>query len=315
MKIISIMIPTYNEEENVDLLYEAVKNEFKCNLEKYKYEILFIDNKSKDNTREKIRNICSKDKNVKAIFNTQNFGQFNSPYYGLINTSGDCTISICADFQDPIEMIHKFVHEWENGYKIVVGIKTKSRESKIVYFFRSVYYKLIRRFSEVEQIEHFTGFGLYDKDFIKVLRELKDPEPYMRGIVAELGYERKEIEYEQPKRLYGKSKNNFYRLYDAAMLGITSYTKIGMHIATMIGFTMTIICILIAIIYLIYKLILWEQFLIGVAPIIIGMFFIGGIQLFFIGLVGEYIANINARIMNRPLVVEEERINFKGEKV
>lgn len=315
MKIISIMIPTYNEEENVDLLYEAIKNEFKYNLEKYKYEILFIDNKSKDNTREKIRNICSKDKNVKAIFNTQNFGQFNSPYYGLINTSGDCTISICADFQDPIEMIHKFVHEWENGYKIVVGIKTKSRESKIVYFFRSVYYKLIRRFSEVEQIEHFTGFGLYDKDFIKVLRELKDPEPYMRGIVAELGYERKEIEYEQPKRLYGKSKNNFYRLYDAAMLGITSYTKIGMHIATMIGFTMTIICILIAIIYLIYKLILWEQFLIGVAPIIIGMFFIGGIQLFFIGLVGEYIANINARIMNRPLVVEEERINFKGEKV
>ncbi len=313
MKKISIMVPTYNEEENVELLHEKIVEEFKNNLPNYKYEILFIDNKSKDKTREKIRKICKKDKNVKAIFNAQNFGQFNSPYYGLTKTTGDCTISMCADFQDPIEMIHKFVKEWENGYKIVIGIKTKSKESKIMYFFRSVYYKLIKKFSDVEQIEHFTGFGLYDKDFIKVLSELKDSQPYMRGIVAELGYERKEIEYVQAKRLYGKTSNNFMKLYDAAMLGITSYTKVGMHIATLLGFAMSIICILVAIIYFILKLLFWNSIPIGIVPIIIGMFFIGGVQLFFVGFLGEYIVNINARVMNRPLVIEEERINFDGE--
>ena len=310
MKTISIMVPTYNEEENVELLYEAIKKEFKENLENYKYEILFIDNKSKDNTRQKIRKICSKDKDVKAIFNAHNFGQFNSPYYGLIQTSGDCTINLCADFQDPVEMIHKFVEEWENGYKIVIGIKTKSKENKLMYLLRSFYYKLIKKFSEVEQIEHFTGFGLYDKDFIKVLRDLKDPQPYMRGIVAELGYERKEIEYVQQKRLYGKTSNNFMKLYDAGMLGITSYTKMGMHLATIIGAICSIICFIIGIIYLIIKLVNWNSMPVGIAPILISMLFIGGIQLFFIGFLGEYIVNINARVMNRPLVVEEERINF-----
>lgn len=194
-KRISIMVPTYNEEENVELMYKALKDVFKKDLPNYQYEILFIDNKSKDNTRKLIRGICEKDKNVKAIFNAQNFGQFNSPYYGLISTTGDCTISVAADFQDPVEMIPKFVHEWENGYKIVIGIKSKSQESKIVYLLRSFYYKLIKKFSEVEQIEHFTGFGLYDKSFIEVLRKLDDPEPYLRGIVAELGFERKEIPF------------------------------------------------------------------------------------------------------------------------
>lgn len=310
MKKISIMIPTYNEEENVELLYEAIMNEFKEHLKNYKYEILFIDNKSKDNTREKIRNIAKKDKNVRAIFNAQNFGQFNSPYYGLTQTTGDCTISMCADFQDPVEMIHKFVKEWENGYKIVIGIKTKSKENKLMYLFRSIYYKLIKKFSDVEQIEHFTGFGLYDKDFINVLRNLKDPQPYMRGIVAELGYERKEIEYVQAKRLHGKTSNNFLKLYDAAMLGFTSYTKIGMHIATILGFIIAALCILIGIIYLVLKLIYWDKLPTGIAPILISMFFIGGVQLFFIGFLGEYIVNINARVMNRPLVVEEERVNF-----
>lgn len=310
MKKISIMVPTYNEEENVELLYEAIKKEFKDNLSNYKYEILFIDNKSKDSTREKLKNICKRDKNVRAIFNAQNFGQFNSPYYGLTQTTGDCTISMCADFQDPVEMIHKFVKEWENGYKIVIGIKTKSKENKIMYLFRSIYYKLIKKFSDVEQIEHFTGFGLYDKDFIEVLRNLKDSQPYMRGIVAELGYERKEIEYEQAKRLHGKTSNNFLKLYDAAMLGFTSYTKIGMHIATIVGFVIAALCILIGLIYFVLKLIYWDKLPIGIAPIIISMFFIGGVQLFFIGFLGEYIVNINARVMNRPLVVEEERINF-----
>ena len=187
-KTISVMVPTYNEEENVELMYQALVKMFQKDLPNYHYEILFIDNKSKDNTRKLLRQICEKDKNVKAILNAQNFGQFNSPYYGLINTSGDCTISVAADFQDPIEMIPKFVQSWEEGYKIVIGIKNQSKESKIMYFLRSLYYKLIKKFSEVEQIEHFTGFGLYDKKFIEVLKNLDDPDPYLRGIVSELGF-------------------------------------------------------------------------------------------------------------------------------
>lgn len=314
MKTISIMVPTYNEEENVELMYQALKEMFKKDLPKYQYEILFIDNKSKDNTRKLIRKICEKDQNVKAIFNAQNFGQFNSPYYGLISTTGDCTISVAADFQDPVDMIPKFVKEWENGYKIVIGIKNKSEESKIVYLLRSLYYKLIKKFSEVEQIEHFTGFGLYDKEFIKVLRELDDPEPYLRGIVSELGFERKEIPFTQPKRERGKSSNNWYRLYDGAMLGITSYTKIGLRIATIIGFIVSFLSIIVAIVYLILKLCMWNSFQAGIAPLIIGVFFLGGLQIFFIGFLGEYILKINQRVMHRPLVVVEEKINFKESK-
>lgn len=311
MKTISIMVPTYNEEENVNLMYEALKRLFQDELQKYQYEILFIDNKSKDHTRDLIREICKKDKNVKAIFNAQNFGQFNSPYYGLISTSGDCTISVAADFQDPVEMIPKFVKEWENGYKIVIGVKKKSQESKLVYFLRSLYYKLIKKFSEVEQIEHFTGFGLYDKDFIQVLRDLDDPEPYLRGIVAELGFERKEIPFVQPKRERGKSSNNWYRLYDGAMLGITSYTKIGLRMATIVGFIISFLSILVAFIYLILKLCMWNSFQAGMAPLLIGVFLLGGMQIFFIGFLGEYILKINQRVMHRPLVVVEERLNME----
>ena len=316
MKTISIMVPTYNEEENVELMYQALKDTFKNDLPNYQYEILFIDNKSQDNTRKLIRKICEKDKNVKAIFNTQNFGQFNSPYYGLINTTGECTISVAADFQDPIEMIPKFVKEWENGYKIVIGIKNKSQESKIVYFLRSLYYKLIKKFSEVEQIEHFTGFGLYDKKFIKILKDLDDPEPYLRGIVSELGFERKEIPFEQPKRERGKSSNNWYKLYDGAMLGITSYTKIGLRIATILGFMVSFLSIIVALVYLVLKLCMWDSFQAGIAPLIIGVFLLGGLQIFFIGFLGEYILKINQRLMHRPLVIEEERLNFnEKEKV
>lgn len=311
MKTISIMVPTYNEEENVNLMYEALKKLFQNELQKYQYEILFIDNKSKDHTRDLIREICKKDKNVKAIFNAQNFGQFNSPYYGLISTSGDCTISVAADFQDPVEMIPKFVKEWENGYKIVIGVKKKSQESKLVYFLRSLYYKLIKKFSEVEQIEHFTGFGLYDKDFIQVLRDLDDPEPYLRGIVAELGFERKEIPFVQPKRERGKSSNNWYRLYDGAMLGITSYTKIGLRMATIVGFIISFLSILVAFVYLILKLCMWNSFQAGMAPLLIGVFLLGGMQIFFIGFLGEYILKINQRVMHRPLVVVEERLNME----
>lgn len=304
------MVPCYNEEENVVPLSEAVIATLEKDLPEYDYEILFIDNCSNDKTREKLILLCSKNKKIKAIFNTKNFGQFNSPYYGLCQTTGDCTICLCADFQDPIDMIPKFVHEWENGYKIVCGIKTSSKENKIMYFLRGVYYKTIKKMSEVEQIEQFTGFGLYDKSFIQVLRDLKDPTPFLRGIVAELGPERKEIPYEQQERRAGKTSNNWYRLYDAAMLSFTSYTKIGLRLATFIGFGLSAVSVVIAIIYFILKLLHWNDFPAGMTPILLGVFVIGSMQLFFIGLLGEYIMNMNARLMNRPLVIEQERINF-----
>lgn len=313
-KTISILIPCYNEEENVVPMSEAIVDLFETQLTEYNYELVFIDNDSHDKTRELLREICSKNPNVKAIFNAKNFGQFNSPYYGMLQTTGDCTISMVCDFQDPIELIPQYIKEWENGYKIVIGIKTSSRESKLMYFLRSIYYKMIKRFSDVEQIEHFTGSGLYDKSFIDVLRDLKDPKPFMRGIVAELGFKRKEIPYEQPQRRAGKTHNNFYTLYDAAMLSITSYTKIGLRLATFAGCACGGVSILIALVYLIMKLVMWNQFQAGMAPILIGMFFLGSIQLFFIGFIGEYVLSINERVMNRPLVVEEERINFTGDK-
>lgn len=219
-----------------------------------------------------------------------------------------------CDFQDPIELIPKYLEAWEQGYKIVIGIKTSSKENPIMYRLRSMYYKMLRKFSDVEQIEHFTGSGLYDKSFVDVLRNLNDPTPFLRGIVAELGYKIKKIPYEQPNRRAGKTHNNFYTLYDAAMLSFTSYTKIGLRMATFLGGAIGAVSVIIALIYLILKLIFWNRFVAGVAPIAIGMFFLGGVQLFFLGLLGEYILSINKRIMNRPLVVEEERINFENGK-
>lgn len=316
MKKISILIPCYNEEENVVPMSEAIVDLFENKLTEYDYELVFIDNDSHDMTRTLLREICKNNSKIRAILNAKNFGQFNSPYYGILQTTGDCTISMVCDFQDPIELIPQYLQEWENGYKIVIGIKTSSRENPVMYHLRSMYYKIIKKFSDVEQIEHFTGSGLYDKEFVQVLRELKDPTPFLRGIVAELGFRRKEIPYEQPERRAGKTHNNFYRLYDAAMLSFTSYTKIGLRIATFLGILCGIVCILIGIIYLVLKLVLWERFAAGMAPVLIGMFFLGSIQLFFLGFLGEYILSINQRVMNRPLVIEEERINFdETEKV
>lgn len=310
MKKVSILIPCYNEEDNVIPMSEAIVNLFTTQLTQYDYELVFIDNDSKDTTRPKLRKICEKNPHIKAIFNAKNFGQFNSPYYGILQTTGDCTISMVCDFQDPIELIPRYLEEWEKGYKIVIGIKTSSKENKLVYGLRTLYYKIIKKFSDVEQIEHFTGSGLYDKEFVQVLRNLKDPTPFLRGIVAELGYKRKEIPYEQPKRRAGKTHNNFFTLYDAAMLSITSYTKVGLRACTFLGMICGTISALIGLIYLILKLLFWNRFAAGMAPILIGMFFLGSLQLFFIGFIGEYISSINRRVMNRPLVVEEERINF-----
>ncbi|MBA4686405.1 MAG: glycosyltransferase [Candidatus Galacturonibacter soehngenii] len=310
MKKISVLIPCYNEEENVKPISVAVTNILVNELAQYDYELIFIDNCSTDNTQLYLREICSQNSKIKAIFNAKNFGQFNSPFYGMCQTTGDCTITMCCDFQDPVEMIPKLVKEWEDGFKIVSAIKTTSKENKIMRFLRSCYYHMIKKMSDVEQIEHFTGFGLYDKSFIEVLRGLDDPAPFLRGIVAELGFKRKDIPYEQQKRLAGKTHNNWYSLYDAAMLSFTSYTKIGLRIATIVGFICSATSLAIALVYLISKLIYWDRFSAGTAPILIGVFLMGSIQLFFIGVVGEYILNINKRIMKRPLVIEEERINF-----
>ena len=314
MKKISVLIPTYNEQDNIALLSEELIKVFQNELSNYKYEIVFIDNYSKDNSRTIIRSLCEENPNIKAIFNAKNFGQFNSPYYGLQQTTGDCTILMCADFQDPIEMIPRFVHEWEQGYKIVIGIKNKSQENPIMYFLRSCYYKMIKKLSDVEQIEHFTGFGLYDKTFINILRDLNDSSPFLRGIVAELGYERKEIPYEQQKRRSGKTSNNWYSLYDAAMLSFTSYTKIGLRLATFIGFLCSGVSMLIAMFYLVMKLIYWDEFIAGNLPILLSVCVFGSVQMFFTGLIGEYILGINTRVMNRPLVIEEERIGFSDKK-
>ena len=311
MKKVSILIPCYNEQENVRPMREAIVDLFEKQLTQYDYELLFIDNDSSDQTRPILREICKNNEHIKAIFNAKNFGQFNSPYYGMLQTTGDCTISMVCDFQDPVELIPQYLEAWEQGYKIVIGIKTSSKENPIMYHLRSVYYKMIKKFSDVEQIEHFTGSGLYDKDFIQVLRDLKDPTPFLRGIVAELGYKRKEIPYEQPERRAGKTHNNFLRLYDAAMLSFTSYTKIGLRMATFLGMGCGAISAVIGLIYLIMKLVLWDTFAAGMAPVLIGMFFLGSVQLFFLGFIGEYVLSINQRVMNRPLVIEEERINFK----
>ncbi len=310
MKKISVLVPCYNEEENVEPLSIAIINQLES-LKNYDWELIFIDNCSIDGTRKILEDLCNKNKKIKAIFNAKNFGQFNSPYYGLLQTSGDCVISMCADFQDPVEMIPKFVKEWENGYKIVCAIKTTSKENKLMYFLRSCYYSIIKKMSDVEQIEHFTGFGLYDRSFIETLKTLDDPVPFLRGIVAELGYKRKDIPYEQAKRRAGKTSNNWYRLYDAAMLSFTSYTKIGIRIATITGFVFSFFSLFTALIYLILKLLNWNTFPAGTTPILIGVFLFGSIQLFFIGLIGEYILNINTRVMHRPLVIEEKRINFE----
>lgn len=313
MKKLGIMIPCYNEEENIVQICNAVVYEITANLPQYDYEILIMDNCSTDNTRPLIREICKNNKKIKAIFNAKNFGQFNSPYYGMLQMDTDCVIQICADFQDPVELIPTFVKEWENGYKIVSGIKTASKENKIMRFFRTCYYKLIKKMSSVEQIEHFTGFGLYDKDFIEVLRNLNDPTPFIRGIVAELGYKRKNVEYTQLKRAAGKTHNNFFTLYDAAMLSFTSYTKIGLRMASFFGFLTALISAIIGIVYLVMKLIWWDRFPGGTVPTLIIITFLGSVQLFFLGFMGEYIMSINTRVMNRPLVIEEERINFDEE--
>ena len=309
-KIITIVIPTYKEEDNIIPAYKEVTSIMVNELSHYDYEIMFVDNDSPDNTRFLIKELCEKDKKVKAIFNARNFGQARSHFYGLIQAQGDCAVLLHADLQNPPSVIPLFVKEWENGAKVVVGIKDNSKENRFMFFMRSVYYKLMSKVSDTEQIEHFSDFELLDKEFLNVLIRLNDPLPYLRGIVSELGFKMKRVHYSQNNRERGETSANWKVIYDFAMLGITSYTKSIMRLATKIGFVLSFISMIIAIITFIMKLNNWDEFPIGVASTSIGVWFLGSVQLFFIGFLGEYVLNINTRVMNRPLVIEQERINF-----
>ncbi len=310
MKSINVVIPTFNEEENVNQVYAQVIAELDKYRDRYDVGIMFIDNDSTDATRALIVKLAQEDKRVKAIFNAMNFGFVKSQFYGLISAPGDAVILMAADLQDPPATIPLLISEWEKGSKVVTGIVKKSKENILMFFVRKLYYKVIHRLSDVNQIEHFNGYALYSREFIEVIREIKDPQPYLRGMVAELGFKRTSIYYEQAKRLRGETKFNFFKLYDLAMLGITSYSKSVMRIATMLGFGLAIVSFLIGLYTVVMKLINWDTYPVGTAAMVVGVFVLGSIQLFFIGMLGEYILNINARILNRPLVVEERRINF-----
>ncbi|NEU10293.1 glycosyltransferase family 2 protein [Flavihumibacter sp. R14] len=312
MKLISIVTPCYNEEENVANLYQQVR-EVLLKLPGYSYEHIFIDNASTDNTVEILKELAAEDRNVKIIVNARNFGHIRSPYYGLLQSKGDAVILIVADLQDPPSLIEKFIRSWENGYKIVIGVKNKSRENRVMFMIRKLFYNIITKISDTDLVKNFTGFGLYDKQFIDVLRELDEPYPYFRGLIAELGFNRLEIEYTQPKREKGNTKNNFYTLYDMAMLGFVNHSKLPLRLASFIGFSVSIFSILIAFAYFIYKLLDWYNFQLGIAPLVIGIFFFGGVQLFFLGVIGEYIGSIQTQVKKRPLVIEKLRINFENE--
>jgi polyisoprenyl-phosphate glycosyltransferase len=309
MKLITVVTPCFNEEENVREVYEQVKAVFAA-LPQYRYEHLFIDNASTDCTVAILKEIAAADRNVKIIVNQRNFGHVRSPYHALLQASGDAVIGIVADLQDPPSMIPRFLEQWEAGYTVVLGVKAGSDDSAPMYALRQMFYALINRLSDVDLVQNATGFGLYDKTFVDILRTLDEPYPYYRGLIAELGFTPALIPYRQPARQRGLTKNNWYTLYDLAMLGITSHSKVPLRLATILGFSLSILSFAVALAYFVYKLVFWERFTAGVAPLVIGAFFLFSAQLFFLGLLGEYVAVIHTRVMKRPLVVEKERVNF-----
>ena len=310
MKYISLVSPCYNEEENIVEFYTRVKNVMKKLSKKYKYEHIFIDNASTDNTVKMLKQIAVKDKNVKIIVNSRNFGHLRSPYYALFQTSGDAVILIASDLEDPPELISELIKKWDEGFKIVKAIKTDSQKSKLMFFVRKMFYKFINKISEIDLTINYYGYGLYDKKIIDILKNLNEPYPYFRGLISSIGFEYATVEFVKPKRKKGFSKNNFFTLYDMAMLGITNHSKLPLRIATFVGFIMAFISFLVALGYTIYKLLYWDKFQLGMAPIMIGLFFFTSLQLFFIGIIGEYIGNIFTHVKNFPLVIEKERINF-----
>jgi glycosyltransferase involved in cell wall biosynthesis len=309
MKRISVVTPCYNEEENVEEIYRQIKAVC-AKLPAYDYEHVFIDNASSDNTVALLKKIAEQDKHVKIIVNARNFGHIRSPFYGMLQATGDAVVLIAADLQDPPELIKDFVQQWEAGFKVVVGVKPASHEAFPMAAIRRAYYDLITKIADMRLIKNFTGFGLYDRSVVDVLSKIDDAYPYFRGLISEIGFPVAQVPFTQPTRARGITKNNFYTLYDMALLGITTHSKLPIRVATMGGFILSVLSLLTATIVLGLKLAFWNHFAMGVAPILIGMFFLAAIQLFFIGILGEYVLSIHTQTLKRPLVVESERVNF-----
>jgi len=308
---ISVISGCYNEEGNIEEFCDRVCGAFDS-IRENNYELILIDNASTDGTQEKIRKIAAMNPRIKAIFNSRNFGHIRSPYHALMQAAGNAVICMASDLQDPPEMIPRLIEEWRKGVKTVVCVKESSEESPVFFLIRRTYYALVHRLSDTKLIQNFTGFGLYDRAIVEYCRKVDDPYPYFRGQISEIGLPIKEIPYRQPLRKRGITKNNFFTLYDLAMLGITSHSKVPLRLATMLGFSMAILSLLVAFVYLIYKLVFWYTLPVGTAPLVIGLFFFASVQLFFIGILGEYIGAIHTQVLKRPLVVEKERINFKS---
>jgi len=309
MKLVSIVAPTFNEVDNIRDFVSQVKAVFE-KLPHYQYEMVIIDNASTDGTQALLREMAGRDQRLKLIFNARNFGWIRSPYHGLLQAAGDAVILMASDLQDPPELIPQLLAKWEQGAKAVVAVKEQSEESPVFFFIRRCYYRLARRLAENELIENFTGFGLYDRAIVAYCQKIDDPYPYFRGLISEIGLPTDRISFRQPLRRRGLTKSNFYRLYDAAMLGITSHSKIPLRLATMMGFALSFFSLLVGLAYLVYKLMFWDFFTTGMAPVVIGLFFFASVQLFFIGILGEYIGAIHTYVRKRPLVVEKERVNF-----
>ena len=307
---LSVVTPCYNEEANLRELYQRVREAIRA-AGAYQYEHIFIDNASLDNTWRELRAIAAEDKNVKIIRNARNFGHIRSPIHAIYQATGDAVIGIVADLQDPPEMIVEMIRKWEEGYAVVIGVKEAAEEHPVMFWIRRKYYKLVNRLSGIDTIENFTGFGLYDRKVVNIIKQFDDPYPYFRGMIAEIGLPRFEIPYRQPQRKRGITKNNFYSLYDLAMLGITNLSKVPLRLVTFAGFASALLCVLVAMAYTVYKLLYWNRFSAGIAPLVIGVFFFMSLQMIFIGVVGEYIGTIHTLVQKRPLVVEQERINFE----
>jgi polyisoprenyl-phosphate glycosyltransferase len=309
-KLITIVSPCYNEELNVRELYRRLK-EMAAQLPAYRFEFLFIDNASKDNTVGVLREIAAQDPGVKVIVNARNFGHLRSPMHGFLQAEGDAVGFIASDLQDPPELFLQMVPEWEKGFPVVAAIKSSSDESGLMYAIRTAYYRLVARLTNVEVIEHFVGFGLYDRKVVEALRTgYRDPYPYFRGMIAELGMPHAEVQFNQAQRTRGITKNNWYTLYDIAMLGITNLSKVPLRLVTFFGFLCAIVSFLAGLFYFGYKLVFWSNFNVGIAPLVIGLFFMGSVQMIALGIIGEYVGSIHTMAQNRPLVTERERINF-----
>jgi glycosyltransferase involved in cell wall biosynthesis len=309
MKLISVVTPCYNEEDNVAALHARIKDAFAL-LPGYAYEHICIDNASTDRTVAILRALARDDRTLKLIVNARNFGHIRSPHYAILQAKGDAVLVMAGDLQDPPELIPEFVKRWEAGFKIVLGVKTASEESPAMFLVRRLYYDLIDRLSDIKLVKNATGFGLYDRAVVEVLRAIDDPYPYFRGMICDIGFEQAHVEYTQLRRGGGLTKNNFYTLYDIAMLGITNHSKVPLRVATILGFAMSALGFLLAAGYLAAKLLFWNRFTLGTAPILIGFFLFSSIQLFFIGILGEYIGSIHTQVHKRPLVIEKERVNF-----